>query len=262
MSQSNEKALQEELRKDLESLLNDDLNFQSTSGNSELTLNNGGVELGEKMMHPNAVPTDFHKLREAAAVDAKKTLTSLVKFYLGAKIIKKNEYNKYKKKFDEMSLANMMFAIEVGQVAIIKLLEDIDMGNTHPRNFEALATLNGQMMNMVKHQQALFITMEEGYKKIKSDYEEIEAKDDSQVEETEVEDITNISGSYKSRGTKALMANIQKNIKANTIEIIKDTNHVSLTDPYNRPDNKIYTAPTKQNTTESDDIYDDLDEHW
>ena len=228
-----ERALQEKIRKDLEGLLD---NGPPGESNLPATNNNISNELsiGDKLEHPNAQPMDFHKKKKEAKVDARKTLNSLMKFYLGNNIIKKNEYTKYKKRVDEMSLANMMFAIETSQHAIIKLLEEIDMGNTHPRNFEAIASLNSQMMNMVKHQQALFVTMEEGYKKIKYDQAEIDAEDRTEdIDATEISSI--VGGTYKTRGTKMLMVNLRKEINEESSE----RNEERLTDAFIRPENTV-----------------------
>jgi len=270
MAKKTEKDLQEEIRQNLESLLGDDplvgANAPATASNAAQPVANidSGSDLGEKLEHPHAQPMDFHKQKKAAMTDAKRTLKSLMDFYLGQKIIQKNEYIKYKKRVDEMSLANMMFAIETAQHAIIKLLEEIDMGNTHPRNFEAITSLNGQMMNMIKHQQALFVTMEEGYKKVKHDHEAIEAED--RTEDVKAEDVTVLDGSFKTRGTKMLMANLQKTIKANKEEKgDEDVDEVPrLTDVRNRPANTVPNAPNKRTSTDdgSDEIYGDLDEHF
>jgi hypothetical protein len=264
-----EKDLQEEIRQNLESLLGDDplvgATAPATASNAAQPVANIDSEsdLGDKLEHPHAQPMDFHKTKKAAMTDAKRTLKSLMDFYLGNKIIKQNEYVKYKKKVDEMSLSNMMFAIETSQHAIIKLLEEIDMGNTHPRNFEAMASLNSQMMNMIKHQQALFVTMEEGYKKVKHDHESIEAED--RTVDVKAEDVTILDGSFKTRGTKMLMANLQKTIKEDKEDKPEETDEVPrLTDVYNRPENIVPNAPSKRKSKDdgSDEIYGDLDEHF
>lgn len=275
MAKQSEKDLQEEIRQNLESLLGDDpvvgAKSPATAANASQPVErqqqngvaiDGGTDLGDKLQHPFSVPMDFQVKRKEAMTDAKRTLKSLMDFYLGSKIIKKNEYVKYKKRVDEMSLSNMMFAIETSQHAVIKLLEEIDMGNTHPRNFEAISTLNSNMMNMIKHQQALFVTMEEGYKKIKNDHEAVEAEDRT-VDATS-EDVTILDGSFKTRGTKMLMANLQKTIKANAIENADAEEVPRLTDVRNRPDNTVPGAPTKKTSDDdgSDEIYGDLDEHF
>lgn len=256
---TSEKALQEKIRQDLEGLLGDDVKSTLTttkkSGFTPETGELGGdISIGAKMVHPYAQPTDFHKKKMEATIDARKTLKSLVNFYLGSKIIQKNEYTKYKKRVDEMSLANMMFAIDTSQYAIIRLLEEIDLGGTHPRHFEALATLNAQMMNMIKHQQSLFVTMEEGYKKIKSDHQTIEAEDKTEDVDATVEgEVTVINGSFKSRGTKMLMQNLHK-----TVELKETTKGTRLTDARNRPDSVMKIEVKK--TSDEDDAYDNIDE--
>ncbi len=261
MAKETQKSVEQKIAQELESLMDDSSVLVSEPNNSMAPMGLSENGLGDKLQHPNTIPTDFHKLKKSASSDARKTLKSLMDFYLGAKIIKKNEYVKYKKKVDEMGLSNLMFAIEASQYAIIKLLEDIDMGNTHPRNFEAMATLNGQMMNMIKHQQALFVTMEEGYKKIKHDHEDAEHQAEK-TEDVSHEDVTIIDGTYKTRGTKLLMANMQKKIKENPTEAPSSAGR--LTNPHNRPENTIKGAPKKRTSEdeESDELYGDLGEHF
>jgi len=119
---------------------------------------------------------------------------------------------------------------------------------------------------MIKHQQALFVTMEEGYKKIKSDHEAVEAED--RTEDADAEDVTMLDGAFKTRGTKMLMANLQKKIKEDKEkaeqEEESDTEVPRLTDVRNRPINTIPNAPSenKNMKDDSDEIYGDLDEHF
>lgn len=261
MGKQNEREIQDDIRRGLESILGDEALQNPQSGN--VIIDNSTGTLGDSLQHPNAEPMNLHELKDEAQKDAKKTLRTLIDFYLGSKMIKKNEYAKYKQRIDEMSLSNMMFAIRTAQLAVIKLLEDIDMGNTHPRNFEALVSLNGQMMNMIKHQQALFVTMEEGYKKIKNDQTEIEGQD--KVEDVSSEDVTVLAGSFKSRGTKLLMQNLRKTIKTTSDNADNASESVPrLTDARNRPENSIKDLSNESDDAQEskNDIYDDLDEHF
>lgn len=262
-----EKEIQEEIANNLKSLLGDDpiLKPQAPAppqpkGSTPVQIDGDGIDNG-MLTHPNAQPMNLHEAKDEAQRDAKKTLKSLIDFYLGAKMIKKNDYAKFKQRIDEMSLSNMMFAIKTAQLAVIKLLEEIDMGNTHPRNFEALVSLNGQMMNMIKHQQALFVTMEEGYKKIKQDQIQLESED--RTEDVPSEDVTILDGSFKSRGTKMLMQNLRKTIETGVENGQAPIEHAPrLTDAHNRPENKVRTNQTEKKADPNDEIYGDLDEHF
>jgi hypothetical protein len=259
MSKKSEKEIQEEIRKNLEGLLGDDV-LSAPLAKTDANMDMDGM--GERLEHPNAQPMNLHEVKDEVAKDAKNALKSLIDFYLGAKFIAKNDYAKYKRRIDEMSLSNMMFAMRTAQLAVIKLLEEIDMGNTHPRNFEALVSLNGQMMNMIKHQQALFVTMEEGYKKIKADQAEVD--DENRTEDVDSEDIT-FGGITRTRGTKMLMSNLQKTIKAKVADDAEtdETSVPRLTDARNRPANHIPGADRKTEfDDESDEIYGGLDEHF
>jgi hypothetical protein len=77
----------------------------------------------------------------------------------------------FKKKADTMNLSAMMFQLKSAQHAITKILEEIDLGNMHPRLFEVLAQLQSQIMQMPKDYQAYLEKMEQNYKKTKIEIE-------------------------------------------------------------------------------------------
>lgn len=270
-NKQSQKQLQDSIRKNLENILENDMppvnDLQSKdAGKPAISSDEDG--LGAKLDHPYAQPTDFHKVKDEALAESRKTLKALIDFY---KVGKSNEYAvKYKRRVDEMSLSNIMFAMKAMQQSIIKLMEDIDMGNTHPRNFEALATLNGQLMNLIKHQAAYMVTMEEGYKKIKNDQAQMDAE--SGAEDTKAEDVTGFdpNNTFKSRGTKLLMQNLKKTTDAKTEEAHEDGKveeaQPRLTDARNRPDSAMKPVDGENNGEEKNKpeggIYGDLDEHF
>jgi len=77
-----------------------------------------------------------------------------------------------KKKVDAMNVSAMMFQMKSAQHAITKLLEEIDLGNMHPRIFEVLAQLQSQIMQMPKDYQTYLEKMEQSYKRVNTELEE------------------------------------------------------------------------------------------
>src|ERR1035438_5563380 len=79
------------------------------------------------------------EMKGRAEIKAKKTIMSLMKFYLSADIIEEDEYVKAKQHIDEMTLSSLLFQLEAGEKALVTLLETIDDGELGPRMFEVLA---------------------------------------------------------------------------------------------------------------------------
>lgn len=246
------KDLQDDIRNNLQSILNSTAGPATSKDLTMPSIDDDG--LPAKLKHPDSRNMDFYAVKDQIEVDAKNILKSVMEFYVDKKIIKKDEYLRWKKQVDEEGLSNILFALKTCQHAIIKLMEEIDMGQLHPRNFEVLAALNGQLMSVVKHQAAFMVTLEEGYKKIKYDHDQIEQQKKG-TEEQEGEDVTSLP--LKVRGTRQLMQNLQNSIK--DAEVIKDeetdgnapATHPRLTDPLARPANTI--APTEAEKKESED---------
>ena len=233
---------QDNIRKQLEEMLLGGEQIDDAGMKDKPVVNGDEQDPLAKVQHPNTRSMDFYGVRDEVEGESKKLLKSVIDFYLDAKMIKKNEYVKYKKAVDEMTLSNIMFSLKTTQHAIIKLMEEIDMGNLHPRIFEVLAQLQTQMMVVVKHQAAYMITVEEGYKKVKEDNDRIEYqktldKGDGDGEMKKIGD----GEALKIRGTKGLMLSIKSKIEDAKVEgeTRNDESKVRLTDPHNRPENPM-----------------------
>jgi hypothetical protein len=250
---------QEMLRKQLEDMLLGGEQIDEASLNDKPIANDEGQGPLAKVQHPSTRSMDFYAIKEETEVESRKLLKGVIDFYLDAKIIKKNEYIKYKKSVDEMALSNIMFSLKTMQHAIIKIMEEIDMGNTHPRLFEVLGQLQGQLMSSVKHQAAFAITMENGYKQIKDDHDRIEYQKslDKGGNEEDEKGITD-GEPLKIRGTKGLMLSIKTRLE-NEEEKEPETK-ARLTDPHNRPENPMSNGKNVEDDFEEDqfEIDDDM----
>ena len=161
----------------------------------------------------------YSQLKASATTKAQKTITSLMKFYLDADIIEKDEYIAAKKKMDEMTMSSLIYQLQAGERALTTLLQTIEDGELAPRMFEVLATLQKSMLDIIKSQTMYLMAAEESTKRIARDIEIYKKRDDTrEIEES--------GGSTENkniqRGTKDLMAAIQAGIKNSPEEDIED----------------------------------------
>ena len=173
------------------------------------------VESDPKDLPIQARPTDlapmvnYVDLKAGATKKAQKTITSLMKFYLDADIIEKDEYIQAKKKMDEMTMSSLIYQLQAGERALTTLLETIDSGELAPRMFEVLATLQKSMLDIIKSQTMYLMAAEEGTKRIARDIEIYQQRQN----QSEIEGAGGDSSNKNiQRGTKDLMAAIQAGI--------------------------------------------------
>lgn len=209
----NKKTISEqadEIRKELDDLIGD--------GAME-------VESDPKDLPIQARPTDlapivdYKQLKAGASKKAQKTITSLMKFYLDADIIEKDEYIQAKKKMDEMTMSSLIYQLQAGEKALTTLLETIDSGELAPRMFEVLATLQKSMLDIIKSQTMYLMAAEEGAKRIARDIEIYQQR----ANQTAIEGAGGDVGNKNiQRGTKDLMAAIRAGIDGANEEDIED----------------------------------------
>jgi hypothetical protein len=116
-------------------------------------------------------PLDYHNVKKDCEDTADEIVESVANFYLDARIIENTPYVKQKTNVDHITVSNLLFQMKTAEHAIIKLLEEIDNGNLHPRTFEVLSSLQRSKMEIVKHLAQFMIIMENNYKNLKIDYE-------------------------------------------------------------------------------------------
>jgi hypothetical protein len=192
----------DEIRRELDDLIGDNETLDVDSDPRDLPIIN----------QPAVPSTNYIELKGKASKQAQKTITSLMKFYLDADIIEKDEYIQAKKKMDEMTMASLIYQLQAGEKALTTLLETIDGGELAPRMFEVLATLQKSMLDIIKSQTMYLMAAEESTKRIARDAELYNKRvNDSEIEKaTGGEERGNVM-----RGTKDLMAKIQMGISGN-----------------------------------------------
>jgi hypothetical protein len=199
----------DEIRKELDALI----------GENQMDVETDPTDLPMIQRETSLAPVNYTELKSSAAKKATKTITSLMKFYLDADIIEKDEYIQAKKKMDEMTMSSLIYQLQAGERALTTLLETIDSGELAPRMFEVLATLQKSMLDIIKSQTMYLMAAEESTKRIARDIEIYRKRDD-------VAEIESAGGDSSERnvqrGTKDLMAAIQAGINQTKEEDIED----------------------------------------
>tara|TARA_B110000305_G_scaffold103193_1_gene116024 strand:- start:185 stop:847 length:663 start_codon:yes stop_codon:yes gene_type:complete len=214
MSEDKKKNISEQadqIRRELDDLIGD---------TNVLDVETDPVDLPMKQPRADIVPrVSYEELKSGATKKAAKTITALMKFYLDADIIEKDEYIQAKKQMDEMTMSSLIYQLQAGERALTTLLQTIDDGELAPRMFEVLATLQKSMLDIIKSQTMYLMASEESTKRIARDIEIYKKRDD-------VREIEDSGGSTENknlqRGTKDLMAAIQAGIKKDALEDIED----------------------------------------
>lgn len=159
---------------------------------------------------------DYNGEKSTAFAEAKNLLDSLTNFYVDPDKMGSADHLEQKKKMDAINLSAMMFQLKSAQHAITKILEEIELGNTHPRLFEVLGQLQSQIMQMPKDYQAYMDKMEQGYKRLRNDIDQKNHINGISMEKSQEGDLyipsgsSSESGTIKSRGTKNMMEGLRE----------------------------------------------------
>lgn len=203
----NIKSQAEDIRKELDDLIGDHTPIEEVV--------NTDPELPAKR-EQTRLPS-YSELKTSSSKKAKKTISSLMKFYLDSDIIERDEYIQAKKKIDEMTMSSLIYQLQAGERALTTLLEAIEDGDIAPRMFEVLATLQKSMLDIIKSQTMYLMAAEEGTKRIARDIELYRKREDTR-------EISEAAGGQTTsdttqRGTKDLMRMIQDGITGGPDEI-------------------------------------------
>ena len=202
----------EDIRKELDDLIGNNDTIQDV------------IETDPELPSKRDLPTlpTYGELKISSSNKAKKTITSLMKFYLDKDIIEKDEYIQAKKKIDEMTMGSLIYQLQAGERALTTLLEAIEDGEVAPRMFEVLATLQKSMLDIIKSQTMYLMAAEEGAKRIARDIEIYKKRDD--VREIDASTPSGrTSNDNVQRGTKDIMRMIQNGIQDDQIEDVEIT---------------------------------------
>jgi hypothetical protein len=197
-----QKAEQEQIRRNLEGILaSDNLPIMPHS------------EITEKIQHPDTRTMNFYTVKEESFDEAEDTIDAMIEFYLDPTLEKK-PHVKRKKKADIISLMHIFFQLKTQQHAVIKLMEEIDMGNMNTKLFEVLERMQGRLESLTKSQLMYRHALEESYKKVKEDDLRMEATRPKNVNGIDIEhaggETRIVAGEgFKSRGTKNIIDSLE-----------------------------------------------------
>ena len=159
---------------------------------------------------------DYTEEKSSAFTEAKSLLDSLTDFYVDPDKMGGADHLEQKKKMDAINLSAMMFQLKSAQHAITKILEEIELGNTHPRLFEVLGQLQSQIMQMPKDYQNYMDKMEQGYKRLRNEIDQKNHNNGISMQKSEgdlyipSQDSVSESGTIKSMGNKNMMEGLRE----------------------------------------------------
>lgn len=209
-----------QIKNELESLLS----TYTAGPNGESDDDNIDEQLAEIAAAP---PLDFVEMNYEFEKQAKNITESMLKFYVDLGVIEKHEYIKQKQILDNSSIGNIFFQLKTIRMAIEKIAEEINQGNTHPRLFEVFGQLQDKLTSVVKTQANYMLFLEDTYKKMNQD---IENRDGSG--EKQNKSIPAGSGEYY--------------ITAGTKNLIKEIDAVEVNDENSGADSRHLTHPGKK----------------
>lgn len=149
------------LKNEIESLLS---NISSVD-NEEMLID---TELADELSDNSSI-YDFEEMSSAFTEQARSITDSLLKNFVDIGIFEESDYAKHKKELDTINISNFMFQLKTIKVALIKVMEEIAGGNTHPRLLEVMGGLQDKMANITKMQANYVLFLEETYKKLNSE---------------------------------------------------------------------------------------------
>lgn len=153
MSRENRKHLKDEI----ESLLS----TISTGPQSDMVIDD---QIAEQTKAES--PYDFEKISQDLTVHARKITDSIYKNFVDIGIFEKNDYHKHKKELDTIHISNLFFQLKTIKMTIMRVMEEITAGNTHPRLIEVMGQLQDKMASITKMQANYMLFLEETYRKL------------------------------------------------------------------------------------------------
>lgn len=186
-----------QIKNELEALLNSSYSPMSNSDDDNLD--------EQLAIIAAAPPLDFVEMNETFQKQAKGITTSLLKFYVDLGVLDKHEYVKQKQTIDNSNIENILFQLKTIRMALEKISEEINQGNTHPRLFEVFGQLQDKLSSVVKTQANYMLFLEDTYKKMKQDIEQKEITSDSPIKSLPGKS----NDYYITAGTKNLMKELE-----------------------------------------------------
>ena len=244
------------LRNELDGLLkgfNDTFDVKNTEKSD--TIIDKKLDLLSKSQEPSV---DFDEFDRQFKEKAKGVISTMYDFYSEFGVINENEYVRTKKELDAMNVSNIFFQLKAVKVAIKVIMDEITSGNTHPRMFEAMSSLNGQFSDTIKAQANYILFLEESAKKTLT--ESAEKNGDNATSKKIEAGVSRNSDYYVTSNIKNLIDEIQ-NKNPITLEELPDHKEVGSynIDPSNKNtlmEERSVVLPEEAKPTGYEDIMD------
>jgi hypothetical protein len=212
MSRENRAHLKDEIQSLLSSI--------GTENHDNLVID---TEISEKT-RPES-PYDFEEMSNQFTVKAREITDSLFKNFVDIGIFEKNDYARHKKELDTINISNLFFQLKTIKITIIKVMEEITSGNTHPRLIEVMGQLQDKMASITKMQANYVLFLEDTYRQLNS---AAPVNPDSEV----IDSSSNEGQFFITVGTKNLINSLPTEPKTEEIKVPTG----SLIDPSRKSD--------------------------
>jgi hypothetical protein len=196
-------------RKDLEDML------ENSPANISKNVGVPGENMAEIKPEP-LMNVDMADIKKQCEKDARVMIKNAIAFMIPADMIRKNKYINDKFKVDVMSLAGMLYQLKSNELMQKALIEQINLGLTHPRYWEVYTGMSKSIGDLNKQLLQTVQAIRETYKIFKEDVKEqrTEALGTSMGP---AKMLTSGDGSVVTRGTKELINRV-KELKNHKIE--------------------------------------------
>ena len=199
------------LKNEIENLLS-----TISSDNEDMLIDN---QLSEELQAESS--HDFEEMSDQFTEKARNITDSLFKNFVDIGIFEKNDYARHKKEIDTINISNLFFQLKTLKITIMKVMEEISSGNTHPRLLEVMGQLQDKMANITKMQANYILFLEDTYKKLNN---ESPANPDS----VKVESSSSEGKFFVSVGTKNVIESLPEHAMTD------EDGDISLIDPRNK----------------------------
>ena len=167
-----------------------------------------------KKLSPKHKPLvfDYSGIMSTAQEEAQDIVSANAIFYLNENIIETTEYIQQKMRADIATMSDLLRQSKIAEFAIIRMLEQIEEGNMHPRQFEVLAGFQRSKLELTKSIANYVVVMENNYKAIKEDYRVKREENTKDIPHSEVEGEGGGDADMTTRGTRGLMEKIREEL--------------------------------------------------
>lgn len=166
-----------------------------------------------KQLVPKSKPLvfDYASISKLSAREALDIVESNAKFYVQEDAIKTEDYIQQKIRADVATMTDLLKQSKIAEYAIIRMIEQIEEGNMHPRQFEVLAGFQRSKLELTKTIAQYVVMMENNYKNIKEDYKNKCNEDILDVSSEVIHEKG--AGDMISKGTRSMIQNIRQTIE-------------------------------------------------